>query len=203
MFETSIRSKARRAGRGRGIPLWLAALYLWPGVACAAQAERIVQFHIATKTEPVVITKVTLGNVVVQAGRWAKPIGTAPDPMTPFQADDDWVGNLTVCVLNRTTRGRVVYMSMHFSFPETGDGRTTPRYMYALTLGRVPSAAAFEIGRPLRLPVDSKPISFGPGQVLAVSLDNYISGIQPHVPLATLTKMTIDFGLVYFADGLR
>ena len=94
-------------------------------------------------------------------------------------------------------------MSMHFSFPETGDGRTTPRYMYALTLGRVPSAAAFENGRPLRLPVDSKPISFGPGQVLAVSLDNYISGIQPHVPLATLTKMTIDFGLVYFADGLR
>jgi hypothetical protein len=186
--------------------LSLAARYAKPEAA-AAQAERQIQIPQAKKNEPVVISKITLGDVVVQSLRVIKAVGVAPDPITPFQADDDWVQNLTVYLLNRTNQ-TIVHLTVNFSFPETGDGHTVPRRGYMLNLGRVPPPAAFDRnGKPLQQRPESQPISFRPGQELAIRLGDYIDRIETNVqhvmPLAALTRLNVDLISVFFADGMQ
>jgi len=195
------------SGLAFAVLLSLAALYLKPEAAAAAQAERQIQIPPARKNEAVVITKITLGDVVVQSVRVIKAVGVAPDPITPFQADDDWVQNLTLYLFNRTNQ-TIVYATVNFSFPETGDGHTVPRRGYMLNLGRVPPPAAFDRnGKPLRQRPESQPIWFRPGQELAIRLGDYVdrikTNVEPFMPLAVLTRLNVDLGLVFFADGMQ
>jgi hypothetical protein len=184
--------------------LILAARYVKPGAAAAAQTERQVRFHIANKFEPVVVTKITAGNVAVQAGRFIKPAGEAQDPITPFSADDDWIRNLTVYVLNRTNR-TIVYASLNLGFPETTVGQT--QAFFPLFLGRIPESIPFDShGAPIRRPEGSQPIRFRPGQTMAIHLGDYIDQIrarvEPMMPFASLTAISVNFGRFFFADGM-
>jgi hypothetical protein len=195
------------SGLAFAVLLSLAALYLKPEAATAAQAERQIQIPPARRNHPVLITKITLGDVVVQSGRVIKAVGVAPDPMTPFQADDDWVQNLTLYLFNRTNQ-TIVHLTVNFSFPETGDGRTVLRRGYMLNLGRVPPPAAFDRnGKPLRQRPESQPIWFRPGQELAIRLGDYIdqikTNVQPTMPLAALTQLNVDLISAFFADGMQ
>jgi hypothetical protein len=49
----------------------------------------------------VLVTEVTLGNVAVQAGHFGRN-----DPVTPFQANDDWIQNLSIYLLIKQCRSR-------------------------------------------------------------------------------------------------
>jgi len=183
-----------------------AARYVKPETA-AAQMQRQVESPIATKIEPVVVTKITHRNVAVQPGRFVKPAEAAPDPVTPFPADDDWVQNLTVYLLNRTNR-TVVYASVYFSFPETTDWATRSRAVFPLTLGRIPPSVTVDMnGRPPQQRPESQPILFTPGQTMAIHLGDYIDRIKADVesvrPLAALTQVSVSFGRFFFADGMQ
>jgi len=185
--------------------LILAAQYVKPEAA-AAPMQRQVEVHIANKMEPVVVTRITLGNVTVQSGRFVKPVGAAQDPVTPFPADDDWVQNLTVYLLNRTNQ-TIVYAHFNFSFPETTDWASRFRAAFPLTLGRIPESAAFDRGKPIRQRPESQPILFRPGQTLAIHLGDYIDQIKAHVeparPLAALTTMDVGLAGFFFENGLQ
>jgi len=175
--------------------------------AAAAQMRRQVEFPIVNRMPPVVITKVTLGSVAVQAGRFVRPANTPPDPITPFLADDDWVQNLTVYLLNRTNQ-TIVYADFTFSFPETTDWASRFRAGSGLVLGRIPQSAAFgDDGRPIHQPPEAQPILFRPGETMAIHLGDHIdrikADVEPTRPLAALTAIEVRLVGVFFADGLR
>jgi hypothetical protein len=181
-----------------------AAQYVKPEAA-ASQAQRQVQSRIATKIEPVVVTRITYGNVTVQPGRFVKPVGAIPDSVTPFLADDDWVQNIAVYLLNRTNR-TIVYASLTFDFPETTIGRS--RAVFPLALGRIPPSAAAELnGVPVRRPSESQPILLAPSKTLAIHLGDYIdqikADVEPVRPLAALTIMNVNLGRFFFENGMQ
>jgi len=180
----------------------------WPGAgaAAAAQAERQVQVPIANRVLPVVITKVTLGDTVVQAGRFTRPRPTI-DPTTPFQADGDWIRNLTIHLFNRTNT-MIVFAKILLIFPETGDGVTRPYRVHPLDLGRMPAGDAFmSNGELFSQPPERVPLSFGPSQAMAVALGDHIdairSGTRSVIALAAATKLRIDLTEFCFVDGMR
>jgi hypothetical protein len=182
----------------------LVARYVKPEVA-AAQVQRQVQLHIANKFEPVVVTKITLGNVVVQSGRFIKPVGEAQESITPFSADDGWIQNVTVYLVNRTNR-TIVYALLNFGFPETTVGQT--QAVFQLFLGRIPESVPFDShGVPYRRRPGSQPILFRPGQTMAIRLGDYIDQIKarvdPVMPPAALTAVSVNFAQFFFADGTQ
>jgi len=171
-----------------------------------AQTQRQVDPHAAFKNEPVVVTKITYRNTKVQSFRSVKGVGENPDPVTPFQAGDAWVQDLTVYLLNRTNQ-TIVHASFTFSFPETTNWATRFRAVFPLTVGRIPDAFAFEDGRAISQRPDAQPISFGPGQVMAIHLGDYIdrirADVEPSQSLSQLSKMDVGMVSFFFADGLR
>ena len=171
----------------------------------AAQTERQVQVPLTGKKLPVVITSVTLGDTIVQAGRFKKASPTI-DPITPFQADDDWIKNLTIHLLNRTDR-TIVFAKVLLIFPETGNGADRPYRIHFLNLGRMPGAIFLANGQLYSQPPDWVPLSFGTGQTLAVALGDHIdqirSGVERVILLAAATKIKVDLNEFYFADGMR
>lgn len=185
--------------------LILAARYVKPGAA-AAQTERQVQVPLTSHKLPVVITSVTLGDTVVQAGRFEKPQPPI-DPITPFQAGDDWIRNLTIHLFNRTDR-TIVFARIMLILPETGNGADRPLRIYNLDLGRMPAGTTFlGNGQLYSQPPDRVPLSFGTRQTMAVALGDHIdrirAGVERAIPLAVATKLKIDLNLFFFTDGMR
>jgi len=176
------------------------------GATAAAEAERQVDVPVARKIQPVVVTKVTLGNAVVQAGRFVKPETAPLDPVTRFQAGDDWIQNLTIYLFNRTNF-TIVYANIHLGFPETGDGLGQPQRSFTLQFGRIPPAADFDqSGNALPQPPARQPMLFRSRETIAIHLGDYIdrmrASAEPTIPLATVTKLGIHLGIYYFADGM-
>ena len=152
------------------IALMLVVAAYWPGSgsAAAAGSQRQVALPIAHPNEALVITKITLGNATVQPGRFIKP--TTIDPVTPFQADDDWIQNLSVYLLNRTNM-TIVSVNLRIFFPETATD-TRPQGVITLNLGRIPDRAAFDRnGNSFPQLPERQPLSFRPGQTMVVALD--------------------------------
>ena len=115
----------------------LAAHLFNPEVASAAPGSKLITPAFpAERDDPVVVTKITLGNAVVQKGRFRKPATEAQDQVTPFQAGDDWVEGLTVYLLNRTDKP-IVHALIAFTFPEVLPG-------YKLELGNIPAGFDFD-----------------------------------------------------------
>jgi hypothetical protein len=171
----------------------LASQYVESEAATPGKMQRQVETHIANKLQPVVVTKVTLGEVIVQRGRFIKPVGEIQDPVSQFMADDDWVQNLTIYLLNRSNQN-IVQAAFNFSFPETTDWATHYRPVFKLYLGRIPASVAFDKGRPIQQAQDVQPLSFRPGETMAIHLADYTdrikADIEPSRPLAALTSMT-------------
>jgi hypothetical protein len=173
-----------------------------PSRAVAAQVQREVRpSTIATKLSPVVVTKVMLGDKTVQKGL-AKKI--SPDPITAFLADDSWVRNLKVYLLNRTNR-TIVYLFLYFGFPDTTIGQT--RAFFTLPLGRLPSSIAVDRqGKPLAQRPDAKEIMFLPHETMVVNLGDYagqlVAALRSAERLSAQTTITVNLSSIYFEDGM-
>jgi len=175
----------------------------YAGVPVTAQSQRQVQTDIALRTQPVVITRVTLGGSTVQYGRFVRSAAEAPDPITPFTGDDEWIKGLTVFFLNRTNR-TIVRAQFMFSFPETTAGRN--RAAFSLTLGRLPDVVSVDKGGKFHpQPPELQPINFGPGQTMPIHLADYIDQIKaavgPDWHLESLTQVNVTMPGFYFSDG--
>jgi hypothetical protein len=153
----------------------------------------------------VVVIKVTLGDVEVQAGRFASDPWKI-DPITPFQAGNDWIHNLTIHLFNRTNR-IIVCANIVLIFPETGDGHTKPWHVSNLNLGQIPPAAAIDRnGQAFPQPPDRQHLSFGPGQTMVIALGDYIDrirSVESAIPLAAATKLRISLSSFYFRGGMK
>jgi hypothetical protein len=169
--------------------------------AAASGLNREVQLPVAVKNEPVVITKVTIKDLVVQSGRFVHDRTQPMDPVTPFQADDDWIRDMTLYLFNRTNR-TITFAQVLFGFPETGDGRSIPQHAFMLQLGRIP-ASFLPAGRPQ--PADREPIAFRPHGTLAIHLGEYIDQIRaqagPALTPEIATQLVVRLSPFFFSDN--
>ena len=182
----------------------LAAQYISPEGAGAAQMLRRVQLEEAKRFDPVVVTKIMLGDTVVQKGRFAKPRGEVPDPTISFAAGDDWVQNVSIYLLNRTDKV-IAYQLLSVDFPDTFVGNTG--LFVTLPLGAPPPAFAFNRnGTPSHQPPGAQPLSWGPHETIAVHLRDHTDAIRastgPEGSLATQSRMGVLLSVCYFADGM-
>ena len=185
----------------------LAAYCVKPELARAAGPQREVWVPTYGAFSPVVVAYVTLGDVVVQKCRVVKPRTEPPDPITPFSADDDWIRNLTVYLLNRTDKP-IVFLTVGFAFPDTYVEQTHAGF--SVTLGVIPPSALFDLnGRPVKVkqPPGTKPIFFGPGEMMPIHLADYLDRIdvKRHLPASLAAQTTISVAPqpgTIFADGM-
>jgi len=183
------------------LPLILAMLALSPAYSAETVTERRVEVPLTVRWSPVVVTKVTLGDTIVQAGRMLR--GVMADPVTPFQAGDDWIQNLTLHLYNRTNKS-IVYAELHLVFQEAREVRPDLAGIVPLRLGRIPRTDA---GTPRQQLPGPQQISFSPGHTMVVRLSDHIVQIrvllQRIMPLATATKLKVVLDHIYFADGMH
>jgi hypothetical protein len=166
---------------------------LRPAVSAAAPTERRVAINATTRRTPIVVTKVTLADTVVQEGRMS-----VRDSTTPFTAEDDWIQNLRLYLYNRTNK-TVVFMQINLGFVEN-DGPISSMPNTFLTLGRRPPPPG--VNGPSSGP---EPISFLPGQTMVLNLQDYIaqirSGVEPMIHLTKTRSLFIFINDCFFADG--
>jgi hypothetical protein len=186
---------------------------LLPWLCCAVAAQsqapqRQVQIPLASPNDPVVITRVLVGNVKVQSGRFLKPrVRNAGQPqITPFEAGDDWIPNLSFYLLNRTTQ-TVAAVHINIGFLDTATPTEPPRAC-VLQLGRIPEPAAFvNTGAVWPQPAGRLPLSFLPGQSMRIALADHLEEFRPFIeavmPLAEVSSVRIDLTASYFPDGTR
>ncbi|MGD0870210.1 MAG: hypothetical protein ABSB88_11705 [Bryobacteraceae bacterium] len=192
-----------------GSALALALLLVMASVpATAAQAERQIDCGVAVTNDGVVITRVTVGNVVVPCmAAPGPPDGRGPyQSAPPFQADDDWLQNVTIYLFNRTNK-TIVWAGVQIGFPQTGDGRSpaTPQHTYNITVGRRPAVANFSPRTGQPMPLHDIPLSFAGGRTQAIRLSEYIDQIRYTIQdalFAPVTSIRINPAYFIFDDGM-
>lgn len=182
-------------------------LFLAASPLNAAMAPRSVEIDPQHRTDAVTITEVDVGTVSVQSGI---VIGRGEvQPVTPFQADDDWLNNTSIVLLNRTNK-TIVWGQITLAFPETGAGTAgDPQRVAKITVGQLPpTAVVTRAGQPVaQLPTTRPPLNFGPGQRMTLRLSDYkdqiATALESIKPAGTLTKCRIHLTAFFFEDGLR
>ena len=169
------------------------------GTAAAPPTERQLDCGFGVLYDAVTVTKATVHDSEV-------PCRSSPDstgrfqPSATFPANDDWLANTDIYLLNRTNK-QIVYADFLLTFP---DGPT--RNAVPISLGIMPALAAVDrLGAPI--PQNGRtPLSLGPGQTLVIHLGDYINDITnsltPVLP-AALTKVRINANAFIFDDGMK
>lgn len=174
--------------------------------------DKIVDLDAQLRSEPVIYTKVTFGNQEIQPGIFTGPGDREIYPGTPFQADENWLKNLSISLLNRTNK-EIVRAELDIDFPDIGDGSASrPMVVYRLRLGQRPEIDSFT-SRGQKLPPEpgKQPLSFVSGQTLILYLADYADEIQAcaeggcggiGIPFAQVTRIAVRRSQFYFADGM-
>lgn len=164
------------------------------------------------RSDPVTYIEVTTEGQEVQPGMSAGVYVNRP--AVPFQADEDWLKNMVITLLNRTNK-EIVWAELDFTFLDTGDGSPSrPVTVYRLILGQLPEIDSFSShGRKLPPELDKQPLSFAPEQTLVIHLADYVDAMQAYVegdcgdfcnkiPFAQVSKISLRRQRFYFSDGM-
>jgi hypothetical protein len=155
------------------------------------------------------ITQVAVAGQKVPFGEFALHLENRDG--TPFEADEDWLKNMTVTFTNRTDKV-IVCAGIMLWFPETkGANHEFPNAttMYLIRVGQRPESALYRRDGSKMQPDTNKPLVFAPGQTLVIPIGNHIDEIQSQVesvgytPLSHITKVNIQRGSFYFTDGTQ
>ena len=179
--------------------------------ATPVAGTKVISLGVETMRDAVWVTKVTVGDKFLLAP-YAPFRGFVPPPDQiipgqPFPAGDDWLRDMAIYLENRTDK-RIAFLSVQLGFPETGNGRTEPQWMYPIQLGRLPAVDAVDgrTGKPLPLGPNTKPLRFQPGQTLVVHVADYVAriraAVENAVPLFYVTKCIIYGTYGCFDDGM-
>jgi hypothetical protein len=171
-----------------------------------SQGTKFVYIDAQYRVDPVTITKVTVGDQQIQPGL---STGAREDkPGAPFQADEDWLKNMSIVLMNRTDKV-IARAEIQLFFPDTGDGSPfRPVTMYTITIGRRPDAASFTShGQKLPPEPDKQPLLWLPGQTLVVRVGDYVdemrSIVEEKLLFTQVTRVAIRRLQFYFVDGMR
>jgi hypothetical protein len=129
---------------------------------------------------------------------------------TPFQADEDWLKNVSISLTNRTDKP-IVCAQLRLWFPDTGDGTAArPMTHYAITVGQRPESSLYHADGSI-IPSDptKKALLLAPGEALVIHVGDYIQSIQStieslgNMPFSQVTRVNIEPTDFYFSDGMR
>ena len=154
------------------------------------------------------ITQVSVAGKNVPLGEFALHLEGRDG--TPFEADDDWLKNMTITLKNRTDKV-IVCAEITLWFPETkGANPDHPNATaaYMIKVGQRPASALYHRDGS-KIPPDTanKPVVFAPGQTLVIPIADYVDEIQSQVEgvgntaFSHITKLNIQRNLFYFIDG--
>ncbi len=180
----------------------------WPTTPVAAGKSlgtKVVDIDRLITLDPVIITKVTVAGQQIQPGE----AGVREDnPGTPFQADEDWLKNMSVFLQNRTNKP-IVCAQLRLWFPDTGDGTAArPVTHYDITVGQRPESSRY-YSNGSKIPPDprEKPLLLAPHGTIIIPVADSIDAIQPTVEgvgnmlFSQITRVNIQRYTVYFEDG--
>lgn len=159
-------------------------------------------------TDAVMIAEIAVGGNPVECGLFVKPPAVV-QPVTPFQAGNDWFQHMTLSLVNRTNK-TVVFGAISLQFLDTGDCRTQPCRAYTIRLGQVPAVDAYSArtGQPLKADHPERPpLHWGPGQTMDVYVSDYLAEIKDTLsnllPVTAITKVAVHIGPFFFEDAMR
>jgi hypothetical protein len=160
---------------------------------------------LTTRFDAVTISKVTVAGQEIQPGRSSGAKETTPG--TPFQADEDWLKNMSIFIKNRTDIV-IVCVEVDLEFPDTGDGKAQPVTEYIVRVGQLPEwAQYYRDGTKMPPDPTKKPLLLTPGKTLEIQVADFIDQIQAAVedklPFQQITRVNISRDLVYFRGGMR
>jgi hypothetical protein len=184
--------------------------YLIPAASLPQQGlDRTVYIGRQTRMYPVTIEKVTVGDQVIQTGVMGGP--RVLQPGTPFQANNDWLKNMSFVLKNRTNK-TIDWAQIYVSIPSAAEGLTKTLANYPLQLGKIP-ANDFFMGKGQKpLPkraedLQGRPLSFGPGQTLVIKLADHLDELRADfeqtVTFEQVTQISIEPHYFLFKDGMR
>jgi len=176
----------------------------WPATP-GTLGTRIVDIDRQYRLDAVTITKVTIAGQQIQPGISGM---REEERGTPFQADEDWLKNMSISLLNRTDKA-IVCAQVQFSFPDTGDGSPAqPITTYTITVGQQPESS-LHYADGSRIPPDptKQPLLLAPGQTLVIPVADSIDAIQSRIEekmlFSKITRVNIRRYMLYFVDGMR
>jgi hypothetical protein len=154
------------------------------------------------------ITKVSVDGQQIETGL-SGPRGEYRQG-TPFQADEGWLKNMTITLINRTDKP-IVYAQIMLWFPDTmnanPDKATTS---YRVIVGQRPESSLFyKDGSKIPPDTTKKPLLLAPGETLVISLAADAEAIQSTIEgggntsFSNITRLNIEPRDFYFADGMR
>jgi hypothetical protein len=160
--------------------------------------------------EPVWITRVAIGSqfLLNAYDPYNLPLPGEITPGRDFTAGDNWLRETTLEVINRTNQP-IAWLSIKLMFPQTGDGRTQPVWVYPIGMGRIPDADAFDRnGKPFPPEfLGTKSLGLQPGARLTIHLSDYADKIAEYLktamPLTLIDEVRIYVDGCEFEDGLR
>jgi hypothetical protein len=156
---------------------------------------RMVQVENLSPDDPVAILAVQLSG---------KPIR----PGEPFRASDDWLSQLSVLVVNKSSK-RLVAGRVQFGFPDTASNRSGSAAYAPVALQKLmgvpPRKHRIDInGNEMVLP-DSRKINILPGQTIGFSLKDNIPAIRQELTNiqsnGPVTRCWLHLLTFYFDDG--
>jgi hypothetical protein len=164
---------------------------------------KMVYIDAQYRVDPVTITEVTVGDQQIQPGLSTGAREVRPG--TPFQADEDWLKNMSISLKNRTNKAidRAEVM-LYF----LGASASQPVAAYVITLGQRHESDSFTSRGQRRPPEPNKqPLLCVPGQTLVVRVGDYVDEIQSiveeKVPFSQVTRVAIQRTRFFFVDGMR
>ncbi len=194
-------------------PLWacvLLGLLTAAALAQLAPGQKLLRAQEADKvSDAVMTTNVSVAGKTIECGLWVKWPAVI-QPVTPFQADDDWLRQTTISLFNRTNK-TIVFGSIGIHFLDTGDCRTVPCAGAEIEFGQVPAIDAYDgrTGMPAKpAHPEAPPIDWKPLHTFTVRIADHMDDIERStltnfMPLARVTKVEVFRGAFYFADGMR
>ena len=159
--------------------------------------------------DAVMITDVSVAGKTIECGLWVR-WPAVMQPVTPFQAGDDWLRQTTVTLFNRTDK-TIVYGSLIMHFLDTGDCRAVPCDGAFVEFGRPPAIDAYDprTGKPQRLNhPDMVPLAWKPLHAFVVRICDHMDAIEhstlvEHIPVTQVTRVDLIRGTFYFDDGMK
>ena len=187
--------------------LFAVLAYLIPAASLPPQElDRTVYIGRQTRMYPVTIETVTVGDQVIQTGVMGGP--RVLQSGTPFQANNDWLKNMSFVLKNRTNK-TIDWAQIYVSVPNASEGLTRTLANYPLQLGKIPANDFFTHRDGTLSPHDpgGSPLSFAPGQTLVIKLGDHLDELQAAfeltVPLEQVKLISIEPHYFLFRDGMR
>jgi len=160
---------------------------------------KLVEIWTPNAWDPVRIFNISVGKEEVKPAYWGIP-GTG----TPFQADENWLANLSFTLRNRTSK-TITHLYLPVCFPET---ETKDAQMVSLPVDFRTKHAAETSTEDSESPgeVHDVPFRFALGAEIRVSLGDYTGQMRQLVeerqPLSSITRVMIAVDVVEFEDGM-